>query len=204
MQMSKKKILAIVIPCVVVVVCLIVLLVCLLTLNNVYAKMNRIVSKHNGELDITVKTKTGETELVSTIVVTRSGETDIIEYSVQQLAEFDPNNIADNAIQTVNGSVIANNGVVVKQSGQKVEGVDFLRYSSVELLFKKGYFQNATDEQGVFSAEVVNTGAFTGNSNLKCTDMKVTFDYATDNAKTITVSYVSESGAQVSVIYVLK
>ncbi len=202
--MSKKKVLAIVIPIVVVVVCVAVLVTLLLTLNNVYSKMNKTISSHDGELNVTVKTRSGETELVSIITVTRSGETSIINYAVQQFAEISPDNIPENAVKTISGSITANNGVVVSQTGETVEGVDFLQYATVGLNFKKAYFKNVSDEQGVFTADVTNVGAFTGNGNLKCIDMKVSFNYAAEDAKDIIVSYVSESGASVSITYTLK
>ncbi len=202
--MSKKKVLAIVIPIVVVVVCVVLIVTLLLTLNNVYSKMNKTISSHDGGPNVTVKTRSGETELVSIVTVTRSGETSIINYAVQQFAQIDPNGDPENAVETISGSITANNGVVVKQTGEAVEGVDFLQYASVGLSFKKAYFTNVSDEQGVFTADVSNVGAFTGNGNLKCTNMKVSFNYAAEGAKDIVVSYVSESGATVTVTYTLK
>ena len=203
--MSKKKLLTIVLPCVLVVILVAVFLIvyfCVFA-GDVYAELNKIVRKNHNEISIKITTEQDGFTLTSRIDVKNTNGQSIVNYTIQNFAPIDANNgSAGDEVVTYVGTVVLKDGKQVEQSGDKVD-INFGDVTTLNLYFSKDNFAQVSNENGIFSAKVTAPQTFMDAPSLVCEDMTVTFAYHGSAQKMIVIHYTSQGGAAVTLTYTL-
>lgn len=163
-----------------------------------YSVMNKILRAEHENVKLDVVTEKDGTTLHSAFDVHNSDDVSTVQYSVQQLATFEDNQLPDNYIKTLNGTVELRNGEVVKSDGDEIE-VNFEIFS-FGYNFKDKFFSDAKYENGAFTAKVTNVNSFVGDSEFDGTNMTVRFNYA-DIEPQLVVAYTTASGVSVTMTY---
>ena len=200
--MSKKKLLAIILPCVAVLLVAVFLIVYFCCFyGDIYSKLNKIANKKYENLKIKVVTEQDGFELTSSFDIKNTGNKSVINYSVQNFAPIGSDTAAsDNDTVTSVGKVVLQGNKVVEQTGDKVD-ISFSNVTKLTLYFYESNFSGVKNENGLFSAKVTAPQRFMDAPSLVCTDMTVTFAYQNSAEYVIVIHYQSEGGASVTLTY---
>lgn len=193
-------------------------IICLLTLiclsfvscntgasDDVYSKLNKLMdSSVYNYLEVTVTTTIdAQTELNSTYTYTKSDGGLKIEYSVENLGQFEQVGGAwvapDEMITTAVGNVTVKDGAIVSSEGDDAP-FDMKDAALPHFDFKEVYFKSPVSEDGHFTASVLSPGAFMGTYS-PCSAMTVDVLYHEFTITDILLTYVSPEGNVVEAKY---
>lgn len=200
--MSKKKLLTIVLPCALVVVLVAVFLIvyfCCFA-SDIYSELGKIANAKHSNISVTITAEQDGETLTSSFEIHNSGNRSVINYSVENFAEINPDTGEGGDAVTAVGRVELVDGKVLQQSGDEVD-INFGNVTKFTLYFAKDNFQDVKTENGIFSAKVTNPKAFMDSPSLVCKDMTVMFVYMGSEENVIVIAYTSEGGAAVTITY---
>lgn len=200
--MSKKKLLAVILPCVLVLILAAVFLIvyfCYFA-SDLYSELNAIANANHNSIKVTITTQQNEEKIESIFDIKNSGNRSVINYSVENFSPIDPDTGAGGDTVASVGSVVLENGKVTEQTGDQVN-VNFGNVMKLSLHFAERNFQNVQTENGIFSAKVTNPQSFMDAPSLVCTNMTVMFAYTGSAENVIVIQYTSAGGAAVTINY---
>lgn len=201
--MSKKKLLTIIIPCVVVVVLVAVFLIVYFRCftGDFYDELNQIANGKHNNISIKITTQTDDATLTSTFSVVNGGNRSVVNYSVENFAPInDDTGVDDDDTVTSVGRVVIEGGKVSEQTGDKVD-VNFGNVTQLTFHFAEINFEEVQTTNGIFSAKVTRPQSFLDSPSLVCTNMTVTFAYKGNAENVMVIRYTSEGGAAVTITY---
>lgn len=119
-----------------------------------------------------------------------------VDYSYDELNKLslDGNN-GESYITVVSGQKKVSDG---KLDSVEINGIQ-LDYGGFR--FKTDYFENVYLSETVFETDVVDVKSFVGNDAFDGTDMHVRLTYSPEQLETVSITYISATGAKVSVNY---
>ena len=165
---------------------------------DVYEKLNEMVSEAYSSLTVDIKTEQNGESLSSKYVIENKKDTTEIYYNIRFFSIFtkDENGnytAPDSYQKQYIGTVTLRDGEIIKTSGFALENAELISFPSFS--FDERYFSNVRDNQedGIFSADVINPLGFTGKS-LRCSNMKLEVYYKNDNIHSMKISYLSQNG----------
>lgn len=165
-----------------------------------YAALNEMAAMEYSRVVLTVTDTFGEDlALTSVYEIGYSGDCVTIDYTVERFAEFDgTENVLPDLKTTLSGKTVILDGEIFSVTGDDV-GIT-PSAAALGFTFKAEYFENADLNEVYLKADVKDPSAFLG-TQISCTEMKLTATFF-DALSEILVSYVSESGSNVSLRYV--
>ena len=192
----KKKILLTVIA-------LVLALVCLTACNKFESALKNVTSLLDvkySKIALHVTTTTNGFELKGVYTFTFEKDKTTVDYSFDKLNELslDGNN-EEEYISTVTGTAVVKDGVIVEgdTSLELPQEINLQR-----MTFRSTYFKNYTITSSKFEADVSNPKGFTGNKELKCSNMHLKILCRKDALSQIAITYLSEGGSKVKITYV--
>ncbi len=191
-----KKILALVILCVLATLCL---CACDQTKDVTLDDLNNMINQDYSKTELGVKTVLEGKQLESSFTLTKNDGKIHIAYSIEQFAEISLDNVPDSYKKAATGTVDVENGKVVAQSGDKVE-VALEKLADLTIKFNSEYFAQPVLESNKFSANVSNPAAFLGVDTFNGTNMTVVVNFDTA-LKNMTIAYTSANKAAVEMVY---
>ncbi len=163
-------------------------------------KVNNALSAEYSAVTVNVTAVKDDIELNGVYNVTFEGENATVDYSFDRLNELDVNGgNPDSYITKVTGTVHVVDGKIVEnESAQDLTmgELDFTGFS-----FKAGFLKDVKATKSTLSATVSNPQGFLGNSEFACSDMKTEVVLFGDALSKLSLAYVSENGAQITVEY---
>ena len=152
-----------------------------------YEKLDELCGKVGDKVDLTVSSTVDDVTLTAKYVINKES----VEYTVEKLnlLPTDENfeEIDENFKKTVTGTAKIVDGKVIHVDGEAVTLPE-----SVELRgafsFDEKYFDNAKNENGEFSAEVVSPSEFFG-IDKDISDMSVSVKYTEHKIESLALSY---------------
>lgn len=170
---------------------------------NIYQKLNRLTEEASSSFTLYVSTtQSGET-LTSKFTVRNNGASSTVDYEHEVFSSFEEEGgvpvIPEGYTVKKTGTVTLENGNLLTLNGDPID-VDFSSISTLGIRFDAGCLSNVVERDVAMYADVTNVPAFLGTA-LSCRDMSVIAEYSTEQLSTISISYVSENGAQVTYRY---
>ena len=150
---------------------------------------------------LNITTTTSGVTLKGTYKLTFEEGKTTVDYDFYRFNELSVDNDNAEGYQTrVMGSAVVQDGYIV-EGDQSVQLPNEINFNGIS--FKQAFFSNCTTTSTKFEGTVVNPKGFTGNQSLVCSDMRVKVLYSKEALSQIAITYVSEKGSDVSVIYLI-
>ena len=172
-----------------------------------YAKLTHLTSETEyKKTEITVKTETADgVALTSVMTYTAEDNSTRLDYTIQQLAEFELANgvyvVPEEMIKTYEGMVRISDGAVVGMSGPSDTPIDFSSCTSYpKFSFKEAFFKSPEITDTIFKAAVVSPVGFLGE-NIPCSNMYVSVTFTDDAVSALILTYTTSDGSAVTATY---
>lgn len=172
-----------------------------------YEKLTRLTSDTEyKKIEVVTKTETADGILLASVITETKVDNDTrVDYSIQQLAEFELVDgkyvVPEDMIKTYEGMVRISDGAVVGMNGPSDTPIDFSSYTSCSRFsFKEAFFKAPEITDTTFKAAVVSPVGFLGE-NIPCSNMYVSVTFADDAVSTLILTYTTSDGSAVTATY---
>ena len=172
-----------------------------------YEKLTRLTSDTEyKKIEVVTKTETADGILLASVITETKVDNDTrVDYSIQQLAEFELVDgkyvVPEDMIKTYEGMVRISDGAVVGMNGPSDTPIDFSSYTSCsKFSFKEAFFKAPEITDTTFKAAVVSPVGFLGE-NIPCSNMYVSVTFADDAVSTLILTYTTSDGSAVTATY---
>ena len=172
-----------------------------------YEKLTRLTSDTEyKKTEVTVKTEIADgVALTSVMTYTAEDNSTRLDYSIQQLAEFEFVDgkyvVPADMIKTYEGMVRISDGAVVGMNGPSDTPIDFSSCTSCpKFSFKEAFFKAPEITDTTFKAAVIAPVGFLGE-NIPCSNMYVSVTFADDAVSTLILTYTTSEGSSVTATY---
>lgn len=166
--------------------------------NNEYEFLDKMLELNYSKITLTITNKFDEeTSLVSQYVMSYSGETVTVDYTIERFNQISLDKPNTEVKYTITGQTLIKDGVSATVDDGNV--VITPEIAEVNFSFKEEYFENAELTSLYLKANVKDANSFMQKS-LTCNDMKVYAEFL-DAFYQIKVNYTNENGTQVEYNY---
>ena len=171
-----------------------------------YEKLTRLTSDTEyKKIEVVTKTETADGILLASVITETKVDNDTrVDYSIQQLAEFELVDgkyvVPEDMIKTYEGMVIVSDGKITGMNGTE-SPIDFNSYTSCSRFsFKEAFFKAPEITDTTFKAAVIAPVGFLGE-NIPCSNMYVSVTFADDAVSTLILTYTTSDGSAVTATY---
>ena len=172
-----------------------------------YEKLTRLTSDTEyKKIEVVTKTETADGILLASVITETKVDNDTrVDYSIQQLAEFELVDgkyvVPEDMIKTYEGMVRISDGAVVGMNGPSDTPIDFSSCTSCpKFSFKEAFFKAPEITDTTFKAAVVSPVGFLGE-NIPCSNMYVSVTFTDDAVSTLILTYTTSDGSAVTATY---
>ena len=164
---------------------------------DIYSRLGGLANREYGLITLDITSTTSHVSLGARYEISA----DEVRYSVEKLNRISIDDIASNPAsykKTLTGVATVKNGVIVSINGDDVELPEYTEMRGL-FSFSESCFRDAKDENGVFTADIVDPDSFF-NRDVDVSGARISVVYTDEALVSITVSY-STSAATVAAVY---
>ena len=171
-----------------------------------YSNIGDMLEADHKKVELTVTVNAMEGELTSKYTLVNNGSNKKMTYTYEKLNTFDKVNgsyvIPESYKSTYSGSVTVENGRIVEQNGAQTD-IDIESVASPKFEFNEDCFSSALIKEGYFEADISDPNTFLGVEGVY-NSTKVVIKHDSEKINEMTVSYVSGSGANVTLKFLFE